>query len=58
MVFKRALCTYLDIYVLVNYLNITLTTVKCSGSALEESGITVQFVDTLLSRTLGFICFG
>lgn len=48
---------YLDVYLLVNYLYIIWTTVRCNGNILEVSDAIVQFTDGLPARTLGFIFF-
>lgn len=48
---------YLDVYLLVNYLYIILTTVRCNDNVLEVSDSIIQF-DCLPARTLGFIFFG
>jgi len=48
---------YLDVYLLVGYLYIISTAVRCNGSVPEVSNVIAQFKDGLPARTLGFIFF-
>lgn len=47
----------LDVYLLVNYFYIVLTTVRCNGNVLEVSDAIVQLKNGLPARTVGYIFF-
>lgn len=47
---KRALYIYLGVYLIMNYLYISLTTVRCNGNLLDIHDAIVQFKDDCLQE--------